>query len=151
MPSSSVQDFIARNEAYSHNHQPFPTVEELVTAGYPRTDTAIICCADPRSDPTQYLQLKGGKTPALSPSTMRIYLRVADAVIFRSGGAKAQNVLESLIAVDTLLGFQNVMIIQHTDCGGLRIRDAKIKEGLKQLAPNHAHEVDAMTFREIAG
>lgn len=72
-------------------------------------------------------------------------------MIFRSGGAKAQNVLESLIAVDTLLGFQNVMIIQHTDCGGLRIRDAKIKEGLKQLAPNHAHEVDAMTFREIAG
>lgn len=72
-------------------------------------------------------------------------------MVFRSGGAKAQNVLESLIAVDSLLGFEYVMVIQHTDCGGLRIKPDAIKQSLKQLAPGHVDEVDKMIFRNIPG
>lgn len=54
-----------------------------------------------------------------------------------------------LIAIDILVGLQEIMIINHTDCGALLVRDATIKEKLRKRAPEAVKAINEMSFGEI--
>lgn len=57
MSVSTLDDLIAPNERYSHEHTPFPTFKETIDLGYPIPKTVIICCADFRSNAENFLKL----------------------------------------------------------------------------------------------
>lgn len=62
MSVPTLQDFLARNNHYSKKHVPHPTFQDMIDNGYPTPKTVIICCADPRSNPSDFLELQGGKS-----------------------------------------------------------------------------------------
>jgi carbonic anhydrase len=70
-------------------------------------------------------------------------------LIVRNAGGNAEAALATIIGVDTLVAFKDILVVKHTDCGGLQIRDDSVKEGLHKLAPHAAKEIDAMKFGEI--
>lgn len=71
--------------------------------------------------------------------------------MLRTTGGKAENCLEALISVDSLLNFETVIVAQHTDCGATVFRDSEIKQKLKLLAPQLSSDIDKLAFRDITG
>jgi carbonic anhydrase len=50
-----------------------------------------------------------------------------------------------------LVSFKQILVVKHTDCGALQIRDANVRAGLRKLAPHAAGEIEEMKFGEITG
>ena len=81
----------------------------------PAKKLAILACMDARLTVEQLLGLKTG-----------------DAHIIRNaGGIVTEDVLRSLIISQQLLGTQEVMIINHTDCGMLTFTDKALRTRLQ--------------------
>lgn len=91
-------------------------------------------CADPRCIPERFLNLN-----------------MWEAVVLRNAGSNVKAALPSLIAIDSVVGLQEIMIINHTDCGALGFRDDSIKSTLYGRAPSMENEINAMKFGEITG
>jgi carbonic anhydrase len=73
---------------------------------------------DARLDPARILDLEEG-----------------DAHVIRNaGGVASDDAIRSLAISQHLLGTEEIVVIQHTDCGMLRIRDDEFKRELKQAA-----------------
>jgi carbonic anhydrase len=73
-------------------------------------------------------------------------LQTGDAHIIRNaGGIVSEDALRSLIISHHLLGTQEFIIINHTDCGMLTFRDEELRARLRQqsgtavVAPVHFH------------
>ena len=82
----------------------------------PARKLAIVACMDARITVEQILGLNTG-----------------DAHIIRNaGGIVTEDTIRSLIISHTLLGTQEFMIINHTDCGMLTFKDEDLKARLKQ-------------------
>jgi carbonic anhydrase len=82
----------------------------------PARKLAIVACMDARMTVEQMLGLKTG-----------------DAHIIRNaGGIVTEDAIRSLIISYTLLGTQEFMIINHTDCGMLTFKNDDLKAQLKQ-------------------
>jgi carbonic anhydrase len=76
----------------------------------PRLKVAVVCCMDSRINLFKVLGL-----------------RLGDAHVLRNaGGLATDDALRSLVLSQQLLGTQEVMVIQHTDCGLEGLRDADI-------------------------
>ncbi|KEF55375.1 uncharacterized protein A1O9_08125 [Exophiala aquamarina CBS 119918] len=69
----------------------------------------------------------------------------------RTTGADVRSVLPNILALDYLVGLTDILVVKHTDCGGLQIRDANVREQLIDLAPGSKAEIEAMKFAEITG
>lgn len=74
---------------------------------------------------------------------------LAEAVVFRIPGGKPETCLNGILAVDSLVKFKEVIVVQHTDCGATYFRDEKIKAGLKERAPQLESDIDMLHFGEI--
>ena len=106
---SSTDDAVKANESYAQNFKlgdlPIPPGRKL----------AIVACMDARLTVEQLLGLKTG-----------------DAHIIRNaGGIATEDVIRSLIISHHLLGTQEFIIINHTDCGMLTFKDEELEAKLE--------------------
>ena len=82
----------------------------------PAKKLAVLTCMDARLDVAQILGLKPG-----------------DAHVIRNaGGIATEDAIRSLIISHHLLGTQEFMVINHTDCGMLTFKDHDLIERLKR-------------------
>jgi len=120
---SVIKEALKHNESYAQGFTmgdfPMPPARKL----------AVVACMDARLTVEEMLGLKTG-----------------DAHIIRNaGGIITEDALRSLIISHHLLGTQEFMIINHTDCGMLTFKDeelcAKLRQqtGMATMAPVHFH------------
>lgn len=107
---SVTDEVLKANETYAQNftvgNLPLPPARKL----------AVVACMDARLIVSQILGLKAG-----------------DAHIIRNaGGIVTEDVLRSLIISHQLLGTQEFIIINHTDCGMLTFKDEELRARLQQ-------------------
>src|SRR5271163_2441132 len=120
---SVTDEVLKANESYAQEfklgHLPMPPGRKL----------AIVACMDARLTVEQVLGLKTG-----------------DAHIIRNaGGIVTEDAIRSLIISHHLLGTQEFIVINHTDCGLLTFKDDDLlhkleeKTGASTIAPVHFH------------
>jgi len=103
-----IDEVLKANQAYAQEfkegHLPMPPARKL----------AVIACMDARLVISRMLGLKEG-----------------DAHVIRNaGGIVTEDVLRSLIISHHLLGTQEFMLINHTDCGMLTFKDDELRHKL---------------------
>src|SRR5258706_223711 len=111
----------------SEQHEEKCDLRALATVPAPRL--AVLACMDSRLTVEQILGL-----------------RIGEAHIIRNaGGIATDDALRSLMISHHLLGTQEFMVINHTDCGMLRFEDAQLlrtleeKTGTPAPGPIHFH------------
>jgi carbonic anhydrase len=109
---STTDEVLKANETYAANFRqgdlPLPPARKL----------AVVACMDARLIVSQILGLKAG-----------------DAHIIRNaGGIVTEDALRSLIISHQLLGTQEFVIINHTDCGMLTFKDEELRAKLQKQA-----------------
>lgn len=101
----AVDELLSRHAAFHASGE--PPAEASVR---PRLKLAIVTCMDSRIDMFQVLGLREG-----------------DAHVLRNaGGLVNDDVVRSLVLSQRLLGTREVMVMQHTDCGLHKLRDADL-------------------------
>jgi|SRR6266568_9667392 carbonic anhydrase len=125
----SVTDEVLRaNETYARNFEfgqlPLPPARKL----------AVLACMDARLVPSQILGLKAG-----------------DAHVIRNaGGIVTEDALRSFILSHQLLGTQEFIIINHTDCGMLTFKDEDLRAKLiQQTGSSPVAPVAFHAFRDL--
>lgn len=120
---STIEEVLKHNESYARGFTlgslPMPPARKL----------AVVACMDARLTVEEMLGLKTG-----------------DAHIIRNaGGIVTEDALRSLIISHHLLGTQEFMVINHTDCGMLTFKDEELRQKLQQqtgtvtVAPVYFH------------
>lgn len=120
---SRTDETLAANQEYAREfrlgHLPMPPARKL----------AIVACMDAR----------------MTVETM-LGLQTGDAHIIRNaGGLVTEDALRSLVISQQLLGTEEVLIINHTDCGMLTFKDDDLRSkliaqtGTDTVAPAHFH------------
>jgi carbonic anhydrase len=123
---SVIDDVLASNhnyaEAFKLGHLPMPPARKL----------AIVACMDARLTIEPMLGLKTGEAH----------------IIRNAGGIVTDDALRSLVISHHLLGTQEFMIINHTDCGMLTFHDDELRQrlrtetGIDPVAPAAFHAFD---------
>lgn len=109
---SVTDDLLKNNETYADRY------EGAGGSPQPVKKVAILACMDARILPSRALGLKEG-----------------DAHIIRNaGGVVTDDAIRSLAISQHMLGTEEILVIQHTDCGLLKASDEEIKGRLEQHA-----------------
>lgn len=104
---SQIDEVLAANEIYSRTH------EFRKLTPHPERKLAVLTCMDTR----------------LSIRTLG--LREGDAHIIRNaGGIVTDDALRSLIVSHYLLGTEEFMVINHTDCGLMRASEQEMRSSI---------------------
>ncbi|MFQ5663752.1 MAG: beta-class carbonic anhydrase [Terriglobia bacterium] len=125
---SVTEEVVQANQSYARDfrlgHLSLPPARQL----------AVVACMDARLTLEPLLGLKTG-----------------DAHIIRNaGGIVTEDALRSLIISHHLLGTQEFIIINHTDCGMLTFKDEELRARLQQQtgrttgAPLHFHAFSSL-------
>jgi carbonic anhydrase len=105
-----IDDVLRANDTYARQftlgHLPLPPARKL----------AIVACMDARMSVESMLGLKTGEAH----------------IIRNAGGIVSEDTLRSLLISHYLLGTQEFMVINHTDCGMLTFRDEDLRTRLQQ-------------------
>ncbi|MGH9637533.1 MAG: beta-class carbonic anhydrase [Candidatus Angelobacter sp.] len=127
-----LQNNLKYADQFTLGHLPMPPARKL----------AVLACMDARLTVEQFLGLKTG-----------------DAHIIRNaGGIASEDALRSLIISHHLLGTQEFIIVNHTDCGMLTFKDDELlgrlekQSGTAFVAPVHFHafsDVEENVRRQI--
>jgi carbonic anhydrase len=120
---TATEKLLARNEQYAQTFDPRPD-------GQPVKKVAILACMDARLDPAKALGLDEG-----------------DAHVIRNaGGVVTHDALRSLAISQHLLGTEEIILIQHTDCGMQKFTDNELADRLEKHAgerpPFDGHSFD---------
>ncbi|HEY6467512.1 MAG TPA: carbonic anhydrase [Candidatus Acidoferrales bacterium] len=117
---SVIDEVLAANQIYAHTHE----LRELTPR--PQRGIAVLTCMDTR----------------LSIRTLG--LKTGDAHIIRNaGGIVTDDALRSLLVSHYLLGTQEFMVINHTDCGMMKTTEEDMRArvqnqaGTAAIAPAH--------------
>jgi carbonic anhydrase len=86
--------------------------------GVPSRRVAVLACMDARLIPTRILGLEEGEAH----------------VIRNAGGVASDDAIRSLAVSQHLLGTEEVVVIQHTDCGMLSVDEGEFKRKLAEEA-----------------
>jgi carbonic anhydrase len=123
---SVTDEVLNADEAYARDfnlsHLAMPPARKL----------AILACMDARLAVEQFCGLKTGEAH----------------IIRNAGGIATEDALRSLIISHHLLGTQEFIVINHTDCGMLTFKDEALrkqleqKTGLHPIEPAHFHAFD---------
>ena len=121
---SATDDLIANNRAYA---------EAFAKGGLakaPARKVAVVTCMDARIDPARVLGLEEG-----------------DAHVLRNaGGVVSDGEIRDLAISQHVLGTEEVVVIQHTDCGMQALDDEEFADRLErasgQRPPWHVHTFD---------
>lgn len=127
----TVEQLIERNKQYAASASPLPFISELASEKLPTPDIVVLTCADPRCIPEQFLGLG-----------------TLEAVIMRNVCGHAAPALNDIIALDHFLGFTDIMVVHHTDCGALHFTDEQVRKTIRKRGPNDK-SVDDATFGAI--
>lgn len=125
---STINETLKANKNYAEKFElgslPLPPARKL----------AIVACMDARLTVEQALGLKTG-----------------DAHIIRNaGGIVTEDALRSLIISHHLLGTQEFMVINHTDCGMLTFKDEDLRQQLQEKTKVHAESPhDFLAFPDV--
>src|ERR1700724_4764004 len=112
---STTDEVLAANQQYASKF------DEGNLAMPPAKKLAILACMDARLSVEQLLGLKTG-----------------DAHIIRNaGGIATEDALRSLIISHHLVGTQEFIVINHTDCGMLAFKDEALRKHLEQKTGSH--------------
>src|SRR3970040_716470 len=108
---SVIDEVLKANQEYAKNfklgHLPMPPANKL----------ALVTCMDARMTVSQLLGLKTGEAH----------------IIRNAGGIVTEDALRSLIISHHLLGTQEFMIINHTDCGMLTFKDEELRKQIQKV------------------
>jgi carbonic anhydrase len=108
---TATEKLLARNDVYAQTFQPGKP-------GRPAKKVAILACMDARLDPARALGLDEG-----------------DAHVIRNaGGVVTPDALRSLAISQHLLGTEEIILIQHTDCGMQTFSDDELHLRLEEHA-----------------
>src|SRR5215468_5520216 len=120
---SVIDEVLAANARYAETFQlgslPMPPGKKL----------AIVACMDARLTIEPMLGLSTGEAH----------------IIRNAGGIVTEDAIRSLLISHYLLGTQEFMVINHTDCGMLTFKDSDLlarlerEKGVSVLAPSHFH------------
>ena len=120
---STIDEVLDANKSYAGGftlgNLPMPPARKL----------AVVACMDARLTVPELLGLKTGEAH----------------IIRNAGGIVTEDALRSLIISHHLLGTQEFMIINHTDCGMLTFKDQDLRKKLREqsgtaaVAPDHFH------------
>ena len=122
----AINELLKANEAYAKDFA------QGNLAMPPAKKVAVVACMDARLVLSQILGTKNGDIH----------------VIRNAGGFVTEDALRSLLISHYLLGTQEFIIINHTDCGMLTFKDedllARLQEetGTAAVAPNHFYAFD---------
>lgn len=123
---SATDDLLQNNQTYADN---FAAAD---AASKPAKRVAILACMDARLDPARVLGLNEG-----------------DAHVVRNaGGVVTDDAIRSIAISQHLLGTEEIILIQHTDCGMSKATD----EEVAQMLEDHAGEPPpfrALTFEDL--
>jgi len=123
---SITDDVIQANQEYARQFD----LTDL--AKPPARKLAVVACMDARLSIEPMLGLKTG-----------------DAHIIRNaGGIVTEDAIRSLIISHTLLGTQEFIIINHTDCGMLSFKDDELRERLQE--DTHTTAIEPATFHAFS-
>jgi carbonic anhydrase len=112
---SVIDEIIAANEIYARTHE----LRKLTP--HPERKIAVLTCMDTR----------------LSIRTLG--LKVGDAHIIRNaGGIVTEDALRSLVVSHYLLGTQEIMVINHTDCGLMLTSEQDLRAKIERAAGTSA-------------
>ena len=113
-------DFLTANEKYAEN---FKDGDLLAT---PSKKIAVLSCMDARISIKDILGLKLG-----------------DAHVIRNaGGIATDDAIRSLIISHELLGTEEFIVINHTDCGMLKYKDEELQKKISEK-----FNIDASTLK----
>ena len=73
-------------------------------------------------------------------------LTFADALVQLNAGGHVRKALPDLLALDSVINFDNLFIIHHTDCGMTHKQDEKTRELLLTRAPELERDIQTMQF-----
>jgi carbonic anhydrase len=123
---TAIDETLSANQAYAKD---FGKGDLAIP---PARKLAVLACMDARLTVEEMLGLETG-----------------DAHVIRNaGGIASEDAVRSLIISHQLLGTQEFMIINHTDCGMLTFKDHELchkletETGTAALAPLHFHAFD---------
>jgi carbonic anhydrase len=120
---SVTDDVLKADEAYASNFK----LGDLAMP--PARKLAILACMDARITVEQVCGLKTGEAH----------------IIRNAGGIATEDALRSLIISHHLLGTQEFIVINHTDCGMLSFKDDALRQqleaktGARPTKPEHFH------------
>ena len=123
---SITDEAVAANQNYAREfklgHLPMPPAKRL----------AILACMDARLTIEPMLGLKTSEAH----------------IIRNAGGIVTEDALRSLIISHHLLGTQEFIVINHTDCGMLTFKDEELRSKLTEQTGNSAHHRDQQRFQQ---
>ncbi|KAH7379053.1 carbonic anhydrase [Cadophora sp. MPI-SDFR-AT-0126] len=131
-----IKELLDRNKSSLATYTPPVRIKEIVAHMPPGQGMIfIVSCADARINPNEFLGLKHG-----------------EAQVIRNAGGRAMDAFRSLQVMGTIIPISLVVVVHHSDCGGLNTTDDEVRSKLSKRAPTHAHEVQDTvfgTFRDI--
>ncbi len=107
---SATDELLANNEQYAAKFDR----GDLPSA--PAKKVAVVACMDARLHPARVLGLEEGDAH----------------VIANAGGIVTDDEIRSLAISQNLLGTEEIIVIQHTDCGLLTFTDEEFKQKLEE-------------------
>jgi carbonic anhydrase len=108
---SVIDEVLAANELYSRTHE----LRKLTPR--PERKLAVLTCMDTRL------------------SILTLGLKTGDAHIIRNaGGIVTDDALRSLVISHYLLGTEEIMVINHTDCGLMHTTESDLRDRIQNRA-----------------
>jgi carbonic anhydrase len=101
----------------------------------PARKLAVVACMDTRLNVEEMLGLRPGEAN----------------VIRNAGGTVTDDVLRSLIISHKMLGTQEFVVINHTQCGMTTFRDEELQARLRKETGADASDVRFHTFSDLEG
>jgi carbonic anhydrase len=121
-----IDDVLAANEIYSRTHE----LRKLTPR--PERKLAVLTCMDTR----------------LSIRTLG--LKTGDAHIIRNaGGIVTEDTLRSLVVSHYLLGTEEIMVINHTDCGLMHTTEEDLRARIKNSTGTAVGIASFYTFQNV--
>jgi len=116
-----IDELLRNNEKYAS------TFDKVGLSIPPGKHVAVVTCMDARLSPYVMLGLHEGEAH----------------IIRNAGGVITDDEIRSLVISQRLLGTQEIMLIQHTDCGMLTFSDDEVKQQIQDdvgIKPHFALE-----------
>ncbi|KAL7941320.1 carbonic anhydrase [Trichoderma barbatum] len=118
----------------------FEVANQQYVAGFDKADLPmppgrkvfVLTCMDARLDPAKFLGLEEGH-----------------AHVFRNAGGRAADALRSLIISQQALGTQEVVVIHHTDCGMLLIKEDEFRATVKKNTGEDVHHISFLPIKDV--
>ncbi|KAB8234325.1 beta-class carbonic anhydrase [Aspergillus alliaceus] len=129
MADRRFEELLERNQRSLGNYQAPPLLQNIVEMKPESGAICIITCADARVNPDEFLGLTRG-----------------EALVIRNAGGRAADALRSLEVMGSIAPIDLIVVVHHTDCGGLFTNDDEIRSKLCDRAPAHASTITDKWF-----